>query len=235
MHFIYKITNLINNKIYIGQTNNPNLRWSQHKSSAKYNRGNQIITKSISKHGADNFIFEVIATCLTLSDANESEEIIIKQYDSCNILIGYNIDAGGNALPRKPDVSLKISLSLQKYYSENNNWNKGKNLTKEWKDKISKSHIGLIGTNIGKKFSEEWKEKMSKAKKGKIFSEKHKENLSKSHKGNIPPNRKLTFEIANNIREEYSLGGITQKQLGIKYKLSQDTIFNIVNMYTYLK
>lgn len=90
-------------------------------------------------------------------------------------------------------------------------------------------------TNGGKKFSKEWKDKISKAKQGKIFSEEHKENLSESHKGNIAPNRKLTFEIANNIREEYSSGGITQKQLGIKYKLSQDCIFNIIKMKTYLK
>lgn len=90
-------------------------------------------------------------------------------------------------------------------------------------------------TNSGKKFSEEWKNKISKAKTGKVFSKKHRDNLSESHKGKIAFNRKITFDIANDIRHEYSLGKITQKQLGIKYKLSQDCVFNIIKMRTYLK
>ena len=53
---------------------------------------------------------------------------------------------------------------------------KGRHLTKETKEKISKS-------NKGKKFSERTKEKISKSKKGKKFSEEHKNNLSKSHIG----------------------------------------------------
>jgi len=90
-------------------------------------------------------------------------------------------------------------------------------------------------TNGGKKFSEEWKTKMSAAKKNKVFSEEHKKNLSKSHMGHIAPNRKLTFEKAETIRNEYETGLYTQKQLGIKYDLSQDCIFNIVNKLTYTK
>lgn len=90
-------------------------------------------------------------------------------------------------------------------------------------------------TNGGKKFSEEWKAKMSIAKKGKSFSEEHKENLSKSHKGHTAPNRKLTFEQAEAIRKEYESDSYTQKQLGVKYGLTQDCIFKIVNRITYLK
>jgi group I intron endonuclease len=88
-------------------------------------------------------------------------------------------------------------------------------------------------TNGGKKFSEEWKAKMSIAKKGKSFSEEHKENLSKSHMGHKAPNRKLTFEQAEEIRKEYENDAYTQKQLGKKYGLSQDCIFKIVNRVTY--
>ena len=88
-------------------------------------------------------------------------------------------------------------------------------------------------TNGGKKFSEEWKAKISAGKTGKAFSDEHKENLSKSHKGNIPSNRKLTFGIAEQIRREYETNLYTQKELGTKYGVAQDTIFNIVNGYTY--
>ncbi len=90
-------------------------------------------------------------------------------------------------------------------------------------------------TNGGKKFSEEWKANISVAKKGQIFSEEHKNNLSESHMGHIAPNRKFTFKIAEEIRKEYSFGLVTQKQLGVKYGVSQDTIFNIVTYKTYTK
>lgn len=90
-------------------------------------------------------------------------------------------------------------------------------------------------TNGGKKFSEKWKIKMSETRKGIVFSDEHKENLSKSHLGKIAPNRKLTFDQAEEIRQEYSIGSVTQKQLGKKYKLSQDCIFHIVNGHSYTK
>lgn len=90
-------------------------------------------------------------------------------------------------------------------------------------------------TNGGKKFSEEWKSKISKARKGMVFSKEHKENLSKSHMGHKAPNRKLTSEQAEEIRTEYNKGNYTQKQLGVKYGLSQDSIFHIVHNKTYVR
>lgn len=90
-------------------------------------------------------------------------------------------------------------------------------------------------TNGGKKFSEEWKTNISKSLTGKKLSEQHIKSLSESHKGNIVSNRKLTFKVAEQIRDEYSFGNITQKQLGAKYGLSQDCIFKIIKKRTYVK
>lgn len=235
MYFIYKTTNNVNNKIYIGQTNNPSLRWSQHKSNAKYNRVQQVITRAMSKYGVENFHFEIIASIPLKENVDSSEEEIIKQYNSRDPKVGYNIDVGGNTTPRTPEVSQRISESLKKHYENHDGWNKGGKLTEEWKENIFKASIGKLGTNSGKKFSEEHKEKISASNVGKIFSKEHIDNLSKSHKGNIPSNRKITCEIAESIRNEYKLGNITQKQLGIKYGLSQDCIFKIINMRTYIK
>lgn len=235
MHFIYKITNIINQKIYLGQTNDPNLRWSQHKSNAKYNRSNQIITRAITKYGVKVFTFEVIITCKTQEDVDFIEKQVISQYDSRNPEKGYNIDIGGNTSPRTPETLQKISNSLKEYYKYNNHSSKGRPLTEEWKQNLSKASIGKLGTNTGKIFNEEWRSKMSSSLTGKVFSQEHLYNLSESHKGNIANNRKITFEIAEQIRLEYSLGNITQKKLGIKYGLSQDSVFNIIKMLTYLK
>jgi len=167
MHYMYRITNTINQKVYIGQTNNPSLRWSQHKSSAKYNRGNQIITKALMKYGFDVFTFEVIATCLTQLDADATEEHLIRQYDSRNMQKGYNIAAGGNTTLRTPEMCLKLSDSLKKHYETHDGWLKGGTLSQEWKDNISKSSMGKKGTNIGKKFSNTWSINISKSLVGK--------------------------------------------------------------------
>ena len=167
MHYIYKITNNINQKIYIGQTNNPALRWSQHKSNAKYNKGQQVITRAMIKHGIENFDFKVISSCWNQQDLDYTEAQIISQYDSMNLLKGYNINAGGNTSPRTPIVLQKISEGLKKYYKEHDGWLKGGVLTNTWKENISKASIGKLGTNIGKKFSDEWKVKISKSQVGK--------------------------------------------------------------------
>ncbi len=167
MHYIYKITNTENKKIYIGQTNNPSLRWSQHKSNAKYDRGNQVITRAITKYGAEKFEFEVIATCLTQKDTDIAEEIIIAQYDSRNKSIGYNVDAGGNTTPRTPETGKKISDALNKFYETHESIMKGVPHSKEWNKKISISSMGKVGTNTGKKFDDEWRVKISKSQSGK--------------------------------------------------------------------
>ena len=151
--------------MYIGQTNNPKLRWSQHKSNAKYNRGQQVITRALSKYGVDVFSFEIIATCITQEDANISEEIIISQYDSRNN--GYNVDVGGNTTPKTTETLKKISNSLREYYKTHDGWLKGGSLTDEWKENISKASIGKPGTNKGKEFSDDWKNNISQSQAGK--------------------------------------------------------------------
>lgn len=167
LHYLYKITNLLNNKVYIGQTNNPSRRWSQHKSAAKLIKNNQIITKAIRKNGASNFKFEIIACCLTQDAANKTEEELICQYGSRNFKIGYNVDSGGKGVKPSIEVSKKISNSLKKYYLTHCGPNKGISLTKSWKEKISKSNKGKFGVNNNKKFDINWKNNISKSRIGK--------------------------------------------------------------------
>jgi GIY-YIG catalytic domain. len=65
MHYLYRITNQLNGKVYIGQSNNKR-RWSQHKYFAKHpEQTGQYIHNAMAKYGVENFIFEVIATCKT--------------------------------------------------------------------------------------------------------------------------------------------------------------------------
>lgn len=88
---IYKITNNINNKIYIGQSIHPEKRWWEHKQRAKTKTDNYPIHLAISKYGEENFSFEVLEWT---KDYDNEEKRLIKKYNSL-IPNGYNISEGG--------------------------------------------------------------------------------------------------------------------------------------------
>ena len=84
---IYKITNIINGKVYIGQSINIQRRWNQEKRCA-FNESspayNQCISKAFRKYGINNFTFEVIEE-LVESALNERETYWIKFYNSIRL------------------------------------------------------------------------------------------------------------------------------------------------------
>lgn len=90
---IYKIINLINSKIYIGQTksNPPIKRFRSHIYYAKKN-SSMLISRAINKYGKENFKFELICTCFNQEELNKQEEYFIKLYDSTNNKNGYNLN-----------------------------------------------------------------------------------------------------------------------------------------------
>ena len=95
---IYKITNILNNKSYIGQTiqSNPKMRWYDHQAKSRCGL-NQPLFNAIRKYGVDSFTWEVIDRANSLEELNKLEEQYVKQYNSIDE--GYNIrKAGGNKL-----------------------------------------------------------------------------------------------------------------------------------------
>lgn len=88
--YIYKITNLINNKIYIGITNNYQKRWSNHKTS----KTNTAISRAIQKYGKENFKFEILEENCSLQEASNKEIQLIQELNTL-IPNGYNIATGG--------------------------------------------------------------------------------------------------------------------------------------------
>ena len=105
---IYKITNLINNKSYIGKSINIEQRFKQHiKSGSKHS----YIDRSIKKHGANNFTFEILLTCEE-KDLDKEEQKFIKLYGTYKQ--GYNLTWGGDCVPSKmPEIAKKISNAQQ--------------------------------------------------------------------------------------------------------------------------
>lgn len=88
--YIYKITNKVNGKSYIGQTRYTiEFRWRQH----QHKKDNTYFHNAIKKYGAENFIVEQLEECDT-SLLNEREIFYIAKYDTFNN--GYNLTIGGD-------------------------------------------------------------------------------------------------------------------------------------------
>lgn len=95
--FIYKITNKINNKIYIGQVYNKTIydRFNRHIKSAS-SESKSYIGRAIAKYGAENFVIEEIDKANSLEELNNKEIYWIKYYNSTDKNIGYNLTPGGD-------------------------------------------------------------------------------------------------------------------------------------------
>ena len=92
MAVIYKITNIINNRGYVGQTmHSPEKRWKNHLYVAKTD-GPMVISRAIRKYGEKNFKFEVIEECLA-EEINSRETHWIEYHDTFHN--GYNSSMGG--------------------------------------------------------------------------------------------------------------------------------------------
>lgn len=98
MALIYKITNLINNKIYIGKTKRDlKTRWLEHCSDAKnYQENNNPLHAAIKKYGKENFIYEIVEDNISEQELNEREKYYIKYYNSKSHDLGYNVTDGGD-------------------------------------------------------------------------------------------------------------------------------------------
>lgn len=111
---IYKITNTINNKCYIGQSVQIEIRWRWHKGNYKNKNEpsyNKHFYRSIRKYGLENFNFEIIEEC-DQSELNKREMYWIAYYDSYHN--GYNETFGG-------DGKLQVDRNEFKDYFIKNN------------------------------------------------------------------------------------------------------------------
>ena len=88
--YIYKITNQLNNKCYIGQTTDYKRRFQEHKNLGYGTEENKLLYYAIKKYGIENFSFEVIED--KTSKYNEREKYWIQYYDSFEN--GYNMTQG---------------------------------------------------------------------------------------------------------------------------------------------
>ena len=122
---IYKITNKLNGKVYIGQSRDIDTRWRQHINA----KDNFAIHNAIKKYGKENFKFEVLLECpANMLDVWERDMIAL--YD-CISPKGYNLTEGGEGYQCSEETKIKMS-----------NAHKGIPHSEETKHKISESKKG---------------------------------------------------------------------------------------------
>jgi len=185
---IYKTTNLVNGKIYIGSdTKNFGL------GDPVYLGSGLLIINAIRKYGSKNFTKETLHSCNTIDELKEKESYYIKKYESNNRKIGYNISDGywgGNTLTNHPDIlsikqkisikikenSEKIKEAQKKYYSKESDEQKLKRIAavKEGMKNMDRSFLSdpsykknlSKGIKDSEKF-QEYNERRSGSKRGK--------------------------------------------------------------------
>ena len=221
MGYIYRITNTINNKIYIGQTKNYKKRFWEHKNSFQKEKRKDFYSKknrAFRKYGIDNFKFEVIEE-VDDSLLDSREEYWITYYDSFES--GYNSTPGACSPPsliREKHPMAKLSEEdvehivhlLQKT-----------SLTFSQIGKIfgvSKGTVNLIS------LGQNW----------------HSPNLdyplrkdALSRKGSSNGNSKLTEEIVLQIREEYKTKSVSFLEEKYCHLASKSAIRKVLTGETY--
>lgn len=224
-YFIYRIINVVNKKSYVGFHATDNLNDGYFGSGMALNR-------SIKKYGEENFIIGILEF-INADNWREKERYWIKNIKSHISQNGYNMTFGGDGtlgLKFSKESRLKMSNIAKNRSNEHKkklaDSKRGKKLTLEHKEKISKSckaneklvlqrqtaFLGKIHTKESKKLigdahrgkvlSEETKLKLRDHNLGKVMSEETKQKISKSGKGKV-----RTTEM----RKKYS-----ESKLGVK-------------------
>lgn len=153
---VYKVTNIINNKIYIGWCTDFKERKSRHLRKAKIGVINHFYN-AIRKYGVDNFMWENLYSDLDSFDTCKKLECqLIVEYDS--YYNGYNSTLGGDGGDTYSKLSENRKKEMRKKCS--------KNSAKYWKNKM---------------FSEEHKQKLKIANR----SKQYKSVIQKDNMGNI--------------------------------------------------
>ena len=141
---VYRITNQITNKSYIGWTSQSiEVRWKQHKKAADKNKDNRPFYNALRKYGHACWIVELLEQVSTGKIAKEKEIEYIDYYKTYDF--GYNATRGGdgnNGIQMSAESNSARSIAL-KGKSKNYDRMAGKKHTIESRKKISEAHTGM--------------------------------------------------------------------------------------------
>ena len=211
---IYKITDLTNGKIYIGQSNNIQRRKSEHFYNNKYIRSE--IDKAIQDKGKENFTFEVIEECLA-EELYDKEKYWITFYDSFNH--GYNQTKGGqHEYCGRRKLTVDDIVDIRTAYNNHEEWF---SVYEKYKDIITVDGFKHI-----------WQGNRWKSIMPEVYNEENKTYYKKKGRfqagnGNLSDEEVIELrkryvnetaeQIWQDYKDLYTLGSFKQLLQGVKY------------------
>lgn len=166
---IYCITNIINDKQYVGQAIIKSKRWKNHRIALQYNKHeNRHLQAAYNKYGAENFVFTVVQKVDWIHLLNQREQYWMDKLD-CVDPKGYNLQpTAGSSRGFKHTEETKLKWSAQR---------KGQKRSAEFAASVS-------ARMTGKAISEETRRKLVESHKGHKHSAETKAKMSEARKGN---------------------------------------------------
>lgn len=189
--YVYCITNLVNQKRYVGKTINPNSRWKSHRKGIRTQQKLKPLPNSIRKHGKENFVYKILCVLQSEEEAYELEKKLIAKWNLVDREFGYNLHEGGRGGTNpSPETRAKQSASARKRKASPETKALLSSLRKaEWVE----NHDKRIQERLSRKHkhSDETRQKIGDSQRGdlanhsflgKCHSEETKLRMSESHK-----------------------------------------------------
>ena len=217
---VYKITNNLNNKCYIGISTNIKERWKYHKNKYNWSREyNKLLYRAFIKYGLENFTFEILEEC-KVEELSNKEKYYISMFDAYNN--GYNATTGGedNCGDAHPGHKL-IKEDIIDIRTRYNNLERKNEVYKLYKDRIGESGFHKIWNGTT------WKGIMEE-----VYTQENK-LFHKCDTANVGSNNgraRLTEEDVKNIRIRRKNGEVLLKVYeDYKDKLTYGSFTNVWN------
>lgn len=222
MGIIYKFTNLINNKSYIGQTINPQQRYNAHK-NAMTNTNSQeydsILHRAFRKYGFENFEYSILAETDDIGALNLLEIYFIKQFNS-KLPNGYNIEEGGKNGTHSCPEELKYQLI----------WDQAK-LTEEEVKELREAYKNKESPTLI--YRQKYKDRLHLQSFMNIWTGKRYGQIMPEVFEQKNRHTKLTEEIVKEIRKVRENEKLSYEKLSQRFNISKATIADIVKNRTW--
>lgn len=236
---VYKITNTVNGKAYIGVTvSKVNLRWNQHVHAAK--KSDYPLQRAILKYGRDAFAVEVLYEASSLEEMMRCERALIATHGTM-LPSGYNLTTGGEGFAGKRSPETRRKMSDARRRLQESGWKRTPHVyTDEQKARISAANKGrIVPPELRQRISETLKANESVQKqvrelaalnhqrnRGRITPPEEKAKVMKSRRENFTATCKLTVEKVREIKSLQSHGK-KDREISEIFGVNPQTILNI--------